>query len=289
MPPKPGNKKEPLKTIDWKYKPNIIHYGTDGFGHQLEGTIGLISMHIAGKINYIFKINRDYSFEHNYSKGLNNDAKKYMIHAISKLNEFFKQDLQKYDSYNKVHIHEIYKIPELPDKSTIYTIDNIYREPQDYMIQSQEFIKDIYCNNPYLPSPTFKNFKGINIIIHIRLHDTANRQFELELLYSKIKQLQKDENHKNSLITIHTNGNMQNNIINPSPYNNVKIFQKNTPVLQVLSDFIHADILIMSQSALSYIASWLTKATHIYAPCFIKDNWIRRRIRPDFKLYSDIA
>ena len=50
----------------WKLSGNLIkicHHGTDGFGHQLEGTIRLLSLSINNKAEYV-NYNKKYTFEH---------------------------------------------------------------------------------------------------------------------------------------------------------------------------------------------------------------------------------
>ena len=42
--------------------PNVIQYGKDGFGHQLEGLMGIIAMHVVGKVNYVFDYPRTFKF-----------------------------------------------------------------------------------------------------------------------------------------------------------------------------------------------------------------------------------
>ena len=44
--------------------PNVIQYGEDGFGHQLEGIMGVLGLHFCGKINYVFNYNRRYKYQH---------------------------------------------------------------------------------------------------------------------------------------------------------------------------------------------------------------------------------
>ena len=48
----------------WNKKINICQYGTDGFGHQLEGMLRLISLSINNKANYQYNFRKDFQFEH---------------------------------------------------------------------------------------------------------------------------------------------------------------------------------------------------------------------------------
>ena len=68
-------------------------------------------------------------------------------------------------------------------------------------------------------------------------------------------------------IIIHTNGEINdfNNFLNF--HKNITLCDKNTDVLQILSDFIHADILIMNYSSLSIAAHLLADDTQeVYCP-----------------------
>ena len=268
---------EKMKTVVWKRKPNIIHYGTDGFGHQLEGIIGAIAMHFNDKVNYIFNHKRKkYRFEHLNHKGCELYLKNVFVNILK---DHPKEDMKIKEI---IHSHEVFKIPENPDNKVIYSIDNIYREPNIHMINSKEKIKYYFTkNNIYLPEPSFKNDKRHNIVIHIRKGDTLSRQKELKELGLVIKNIQK---RKNILITIHSNGILKEYENNE----NTVLKGRNTEVLQVLSDMINAETLIISQSSLSYIATWLTNAKEVYTPDFIHTNWLSRRIHPGFKKYSDL-
>ena len=76
-------------------------------------------------------------------------------------------------------------------------------------------------------------------------------------------QINKDNN-----IIVHTNGDIP---IDESK--NLKIFDKKTQRLQVLSDFIYAQTLVLSFSALGISTSWLTdESTTIIAPSHLKDT-----------------
>ena len=44
---------------------NVVQGGYDGFGHQIEGIIRLVSLHLNKKIFYNYNFKKNYSFEHN--------------------------------------------------------------------------------------------------------------------------------------------------------------------------------------------------------------------------------
>ena len=267
-----------IKSINWTSKPNIVHYGIDGFAHQLEGILGGIAMHYCNKVNYIFTYDREYTFQHS------NKLKK--IQCINYIKKVYSNLLkiypQKKTNLSRVHIHETYLIPENPDNNIIYSIDNTYHEPAEYLFRSSDFIKSIFRkDNEYLPKPSYNNEK-YNIVIHIRKGDALQRQRELDRLELAIKHLQNTQ--KNTLITIHSNG----SVLEYKNESNTKLFDKDTHVLQVLSDMIHADIMIMSQSAVSSVAAWLTDSKEIYGPDFFQNNHVGKRLPKGFKKYSDL-
>jgi ethanolamine utilization protein EutA (predicted chaperonin) len=77
-------------------------------------------------------------------------------------------------------------------------------------------------------------------------------------IFEFIKQF--DSNYN---IIVHTNGDISSNEFSK----NITIYDKNTNVLQILSDFIHADILIINYSSLSIAAHLLAEDTQeVYCP-----------------------
>lgn len=257
--------------------PNVIQYGEDGFGHQLEGIMGVLGLHFCGKINYVFNYNRRYKYQHS---NIDEKCIHYMKYAIEKL-------LIKYPSTkefnNRKHKHEVWKIPKNFDENVVYSIDNAFFEPTEQLVQSQEIFKEIYRKNPFLPTPSYqKNVNNEKVVVcHVRLGDAVSRQKELQIQYKVISYYQ--ENFPDYKIIIHTNGNV--------PFeetNNIIIKNKNTHVLQVLSDFIHADILIIAESSLSIAATWLCdEKTEIIGPSYNSYN-LKNRIRPGFISYKDV-
>ena len=102
-------------------------------------------------------------------------------------------------------------------------------------------------NNKYLPAKSYDNEK-INICCHIRLGDAiiTGRVLDTDNIFKIIKEFQKYDKYR---IIIHTDGD-----VSELENNNTIIYDKNTEVLQVFSDFIYADILIMNYSSLSIAA-----------------------------------
>jgi len=45
-------------------KIKICQYGTDGFGHQFEGMLRMLSSSLNGKTNYMYHFRKSYTFQH---------------------------------------------------------------------------------------------------------------------------------------------------------------------------------------------------------------------------------
>ena len=84
-------------------------------------------------------------------------------------------------------------------------------------------------------------------------------------------------------IIIHTNGEISDSFLSKDY---IKIYDKNTDVLQILSDFIHADILIMNYSALSIVGHLLANdEQEVYCPRFAGPTFCKR-ILPKCKIIT---
>jgi hypothetical protein len=106
--------------------------------------------------------------------------------------------------------------------------------------------------NKYLPNPSFDD-KKINVCCHIRLGDAlGTRILDNQNIFNVIKEFQKHDVYR---ITIHSDGDIKDLINNN--YNNIFFYNNKTDVLQVLSDFINADILMINYSSLSIAAHLL--------------------------------
>jgi len=164
-------------------------------------------------------------------------------------------------------VHETWKIPKDFKDDIVYSLDNAFYEPLEQLEQASDVLKKAFRANPYLPTPSYDLTKN-NIVVHIRLGDAwfrrtpheaslklSNKQKksrvkeELNTLYKMLSDYQAN---KDNNITIHTDGD-----ISIRESENLKIFNKNTHVLQVFSDFIHAKTLVMPYSSLSLAATWL--------------------------------
>jgi hypothetical protein len=103
--------------------------------------------------------------------------------------------------------------------------------------------------NPFLPKPSYNN-DNINVVCHIRLGDAVgSRILDNDNIYRFIKPFQLDTRYH---VIIHSDNN-----VDFLKSDNTTIHDTNTDVLQILSDFIYADILVINCSSLSIAAHLL--------------------------------
>lgn len=250
-------------------KIKIFQSGTDGFGHQLEGTLRLLSLSLNNKADYDYHYNKTYTFEHN-----NIDVEKltqYINSALMYLSKY-EETIKQISSYSLKYVNrESYRtfgqiIAEDADfKNVLYYYDGVGcgRTLPPNFESSEEFefslpiLREAFVkSNIYLPIKEYSN-DFINVAVHIRLGDAVGtRPLDNENLYNVVTYFQtKKETYK---IIIHSDGD-----VNHLQSENTYIKDKNTDVLKILSDFIHADILIINYSSLSIAAHILANNEQI--------------------------
>lgn len=244
--------KEKEQEQEQKIKIKICHHGNDGFGHQLEGTLRLLSLSLNNKAQYDnrYKI---YKFEH-----YNFDIQiliKFFTSALNALNINSTIDTHDYNiKHESRSFHDIL-IQDKHYSENIYFYDGVgngSRLPNNFeskqeLEKSLPLLRDVFVtNNIYLPSPSY-NKEYINVCCHIRLGDAVGqRRLDNDNLYNIIRCFQKKNNFR---ITIHSDGN-----IDHLSSNNTILHNKYTDVLQIFSDFVNSDILLINYSALSIAA-----------------------------------
>ena len=257
----------------------ISQFGTDGFGHQIHGMTSCMSLH-GTKIND-YEINfdphwsineRPYSFEH-ISNTESELCKRYIINSLK---NFAKRNNSQPNSYQNIFPSSEFwpdtkswqrnqtkwkafpKFTILEESRGVHTLhlyDNLWETSyQTGAMQSERdnMKLDWVTNNDKLPANRF-NEKYTNIVIHVRLGDATKRSDNKKLsmeLDSIIKKIIAD--FESPKIIIHTNGELA---IETCEFIEVK--NKQTPVLEVLSDLIHSDIMISGGSSLSAFAVWV--------------------------------
>lgn len=259
-------------------KIKICQYGTDGFGHQLEGMLRLISLSLNDKAEYIYDIRKSFVFEHS-----NFDVNKLNSYILKAFDILSKKSINKSQKYttNKVIRNENRSFAEIIKKDNysknIYCYDGVgsgqalpsnFEDITDLKKSLPKLREAFVLENNFLPEPTYKK-TGMNIACHIRLGDAVGtRILDNDNVINHIKKLQKeDKNH----ITIHSDGD-----VDFLQADNTTLCGRNTDVLQILSDFIHADILIINYSGLSIAAHLLANddqkvfCPNVAGPTFFK-------------------
>jgi hypothetical protein len=243
------------------YKLKICQHGSDGFGHQLEGMLRIISLSLNDKAEYVYNLKTGYTFEHsNFNVDLLNS---YLLNALQTLSQDPSQKTNLVDQTYKVFLGENRTFENIiandaDHSNNIYCYDGVgcgrflpsnFEHIDEFMKSLPKLRNAFVLNNPFLPKPSYDRTKTI-IVCHIRLGDAVGtRLLDTDALFEFIKKKQFD---KNNQIIIHSDGN-----VDFLKSDNTVLFDRTTDVLQVLSDFIHADMLIMNYSALSIAAHLL--------------------------------
>ena len=244
---------------------NIIQHGSDGFGHQLYGLFSCLLLH--GIRNYYFDgivfINKKFHFDH-----LNNNEQKlcknYLTKVVSLFNKANNINKKRYNGY--IHSHEIYKIPTNYKENVIYGLDNVYYFDR-INLNNHERIH--HTNNINKINPFFLNdelpknrLDSNNVVIHIRQGDalTTGRGESISSYNKKVMNLLDIffKKYSNFTYYLHSDGDVTI-FENTFKKNNIKyyIYNKNTPILQVVSDFMYSKIFICGNSGLSKACSFI--------------------------------
>lgn len=216
------------------FKPrcNVIQHGTDGFGHQFYGLLSLMMMDTYYFDSHSY-CNKPFQFEHGTPAHV---AGKFLIDGVK---ASFPYQVQ----YNYKRIEKV--IPDQPDTDTLYALDNAYYEPY------RESLKDITKN---FMLPRRHHFK--TIVLHVRLGDTLYYE---ERKHKHLKYCEDVEDIVTKLvegdrsdykIIVHTDSSdftLKNH--------ECMYYRKDTPILEVLADFINADVFVCGQSSLSFVST----------------------------------
>lgn len=240
---------------------HIFQDGRDGFGHQLEGFFNCLIIHGINN-NYFdgvaFK-EKNFEFEHvneNQSKLL----KEYLIEIINQFINHYKQEKIIYKTI--LRSHEYINIPKNYESDILYSLDNIFsfkkiftdKDSIEKIKENIDILKLIVINDK-LP---LNRLDKKNIVIHIRLGDAlttgrGNSIFEYNFKILKLIDILKKKYPEHTYY-IHSDGN-PDEIINKIG-SNYFFYNKDTPVLEVLSDFIYSSIFICGNSSLSVVSSF---------------------------------
>ena len=256
--------KKMIEFNKWYISPKvkICHYGTDGFGHQLEGMLRLLSLSINNKAAYQYNSRKEYRFEHTNFKIDN--LTQYLTEALKIISGKETDDKEDKETLNIVSKEQrLFEQILKTDKNienTIYCYDGVCSNIPNKLPANFEYINELEKSLPilrkafvekniHLPKKSYDD-KLINVCCHIRLGDAVGqRVLDTDNLFNVIKEFQKYSKYR---IIIHTDGDVTH-----LQHNNTIINDSKTDVLQVLSDFIYADILCMNYSSLSVAAHLL--------------------------------
>jgi hypothetical protein len=239
---------------------NIVQDGTDGFGHQLQGFFTSLIFH--NVLDYSFDgyefIKKPFRFEHVNSEEATR-LQEYLKKCAEAFMEDFKPVRRSYKSI--VRAHEIWKIPKTPSPETLYSLDNVFffrklfPNCETQLLSNVERMK-AYFINEHLPK---SRLNEKNIVIHARMGDaiTTGRGNSIHNYNKQIIQLipKLKKQYPDHYYYIHSDGDVP--AILSAIGDNYSFFGKNTPVLEMLSDIIHAKIFIEGNSSLSKVASFI--------------------------------
>jgi hypothetical protein len=258
-----GHKKK-QKMLDygkWYMSPKvkIFQHGTDGFGHQLEGMLRLMSLAINNKALYYYDPGRSYSFEHaNFDLS---SLTQYLKEATDQI--FHEQETLETCGIVLREQRTFEEIIQsgLNIKNTVFGYDGVSSSIANQLPPNFEKSEDVekalpllrnafVRNNTFLPTKSYDD-EFVNVCCHFRLGDAVGQRIlDTDSLMAVVREFQKYPTKYR--IVIHTDGDLST--LNGS---NTVIHDAKTDVLQVLSDFVHADIFIMNYSSLSIAAHLL--------------------------------
>lgn len=248
-------------------KVKIYQGGYDGFGHQFEGTLRLLSLAINEKAIYMYDYKKTFKFDHtprdsdilmNYIqeglKYLKSLDTSYMSLPIDLSYNILNGDNR---SFDEIAIRDTV--------NCIYLYDGVgcgwglppNFEHTDVIGKSLPILRCAFVtHNSFLPPPTYDN-KYLNVCCHIRLGDAVGtRPLDTQNICNVIRFYQKQ--NKKYRVIIHSDED-----VNYLQFDNTIIYNKSTDVINVFSDFIHADILVMNMSSLSIAAHLLGEPNQI--------------------------
>lgn len=237
----------------------IYQGGYDGFGHQFEGTLRLLSLSINKKAIYLYDYKKNFRFEHN--------PRDYeiLVNYIAEGLNYLKRVDTTYKSVSPERLVVSHKtLSEIITNDADYE-NNLYLydgvgcghclppnfEHKEELGESLPLLREAFVlHNHHLPLPSY-NKEFVNVCCHIRLGDAVgSRVLDTENIYNVIRYYQ--EQNKKYRVIIHSDENVDH-----LQLENTIIYNKSIDVINVFSDFVHADILVINYSGLSIAAHLL--------------------------------
>ena len=252
---------------------HFVQHGSDGFGHQIYGLFTCLILHDIR--DYYFDgysfIKKKFYFQHISNKE-EKQAQDYMIQVVNLFINLYNPKKLPINFYkntiDKISLSQI----ENYDENTLYGADNAYgfsmfnfNEKEKKLHNDNIINMKSFFINRFLP---LNRLETKHIVIHIRTGSKTNPD-----LYISEKHLQSMNSHKLKIVELIDilNKNYENYkyYIHYDSYPtevvdklkntncNYELFDYNTPILNVLADFIYARIFIAGVSALSKVSTFL--------------------------------
>jgi hypothetical protein len=252
---------------------NFVQHGSDGFGHQLHGLFS--SLILTDIRNYNFDaysfIKKKFYFQHLSIKE-EKQVQDYMIQVVNLFRNLYNPKKLPNNFY--INIIDNVSLSSLKNynEKTLYGIDNAYYfDKFEFNEEEEKIHNDNIINmksffiNRLLP---LNRLETKHIVIHIRTGSNTNPD-----LYISEEHLQTMNTHKLKIVElidilnkkfenykyyIHYDSypiELVNKLKNTNC--NYELFDYNTPILNVLADFIYARIFIAGVSSLSKVSTFL--------------------------------
>jgi hypothetical protein len=246
----------------------VIQHGTDGFGHQLHGLFTVLALHRVGNIRFAanvflqkqFKVAHGCDYMQSYLKlcvqQFLDDHPDAMCSASNPILEHVK--CASHLTYTDTDTTLVADTDTtLVADTTVYMLDNAYYFDKLKLTEAQQLTHHLNLERlkPYFirnlpPSRLPPNA----IVIHIRMGDAMKtlRRASIQRLNGQLNAVVRKLRAHNAEIRVHTDGPSKLPITGK-----LVIFDKTEPLEAVLSDLVHATVLICGDSSLSKVCRFL--------------------------------
>ena len=247
--------------------PNVIQFGQDGFGHQLEGTLSILDHVVSRRFNYIYSWSKTCTYEH-----VGKEEEQHLCAYMHKALHMFSKHFEEPPLYihKRQHVHETWKIPS-DLKNRVYSLDNAWRDTHNYT-HSFYFLRNAFVDhNAFLPPPTYAHSSSSShVVVHIRQGDSSFRN-HVNAQNAWLTCVLKRVKHDNVTLIVHSDGHLPFTSMGP-----IKVYNHSISAIQALSDFIHADIFIMAESSLSRAAHILRQGMTLHPWCALRPGVVEK-------------
>lgn len=150
----------------------------------------------------------------------------------------------------RYYFNSLKQIPEYCDSEIMYSLDNAWALSKGVERTLQ---RSFFVDKNLLLPPSRLSVENHSSVVHVRQTDGGYR-YRIEKFLPKLPELLEVlwKKWPNGEVIIHTDGNTEK-----FKSLGVEVYGKDSNVLEVFSDFIHCDTLVVTQSSLSIAASHL--------------------------------